>query len=256
MLGFFVTLVLVVALPVVLALAVVFRTYNSLRGVYEETKSCLSIIQGFSSKRSSVLADIRTVVSNYATHERSVHMDVARFENQLSQEGTVPSVALGALARAYPELKSDSMFLDNQQKLEALAEELRVSQARYDDRVRVFNIQRNSIPTRLYAPFLGFTKDLPYSAEIVGKDDGIQILDRVYDEEKLGELRAKGAELLSQSREAIARQGARLKEGTKDGAGALKGLVSAKNERDMIEVEGEDSGDENTAKAEKPTSAN
>lgn len=224
---FLLVLLFLLVLPVSVLLGVFLGTYNSLRRVYEETKESLSMIQGYASKRRSVLADIRNVVNSYATHERSVHVDVAGLENQL-REGASPSVALNALSRAYPELKSDKMFLDNQEKLEVLAEELRRSQARYDRRVREFNTQRNSLPTRFYAPHLGFAQDLPYSAEIIGKEDGIQILDRAYDDEKFDDLQEKGVELLNQSGRAISQQGAKLKDAAKDGAKVLKKLKDAK----------------------------
>ncbi len=212
----FILLMVLVAFP----LFVCFQTHNELKGCHESVKKSWSTINGYREKRDSILADIATVAEKYAGHEQATHINVASLENDgKGKEGA--SAFLGNLTRAYPELKSDAMFLNSQEQLVQLSEELRTSAEDFDSEVKRFNTRRNSLPTKLYAPALGFDQDLEYSSQLFKKDDGNQLLERAYDDTKVDDLRTKGFELLSERKAAIEKQGARLIEGARSTAKAI-----------------------------------
>ena len=214
-----------------------FRTYNRLKRLHESAKKCLSTIEGYSGKRKSVLGDIASVVDKFAIHEQSTHLNVASLENALGEDGASVTAMLSNLTRAYPELKSDSLFLKNQEELGVLAEDLRNAQEEYDRTVERFNVLRNSLPTRLYAPLLGFLKDLPYSIDVIDQEGRIQILDRAYDDAKVDELRAKSVRLLAESGTAITKQSAKLFNSAKDGS---KGVDDRMKESESRTEQSED----------------
>lgn len=216
-------LFIILGLPVCL-LYLCFGTYNRLKGVHESVKKSLSVIRGYSNKRESVLADLASVVDKYTSHEKSAHTEVASLENLADNSGAAATAVLSNLARAYPELKADTMFLKNQEELGVLAEELRSAQEDYDTKVENFNRLRNAMPTKLYAPLLGFVEDLPYSKEVLEQADGLQLIDRAYDDAKIDELRTKSVDLLASGGAAISKQSTRLLEGAKEGARGLDNL--------------------------------
>ena len=244
----FIVFLFLVALPIA---AIVFvKSYNRLHGRYQEAKSSYSAYRLCANKVDRLAIRISESVRESAIHESQTFQGVARsenpiarFEDQVSHGGVAPTVALERLARAYPELQTSDMYLEHQRSMKELEEDQENAGIQYDACAETFNKLRGSIPTRFYAPMMGFSRDLPQMTDIMQwmdrGEDVSGILDQAYDKEKLDQQlrakRAKGVELLGQSREAIARQGARLTEGTKDGIGAIKGRISAPDKEEVPE---------------------
>ena len=63
-----------------------------------------------------------------------------------------------AVAEAYPELKADKNFLDLQQQLSGIEDQLQMARRYYNGTVRNLNIKIQSFPDVLVARPLGFTE--------------------------------------------------------------------------------------------------
>jgi LemA protein len=123
-------------------------------------------------RRSDLVPNLVDVVKGYATHERSVLDEVTKLrgEARALPEGDVAaraqaegalSLALGrlfALAENYPDLKASGNFLDLQQQLSALENDLQMARRYYNGTVRNLNTLVQSVPSNLIANIFGFAE--------------------------------------------------------------------------------------------------
>lgn len=121
-------------------------------------------------RRAELVPNLVETVKAYAAHERGVLEDVIRLR---SQAGALPrdditgraqtegalTLALGklmALAENYPDLKASRNFLDLQQQLATLENELQMARRYYNGAVRNQNVLVQSFPSNVVAGLFGF----------------------------------------------------------------------------------------------------
>lgn len=121
-------------------------------------------------RRAELVPNLVEVVKGYAAHERNLLEEVTKLRGQASAlpredvaqraqaEGAL-SAALGrliALAESYPDLKASRNFLDLQQQLSVLENELQMARRYYNGAVRNQNVLVQSFPSNLIAGAFGF----------------------------------------------------------------------------------------------------
>jgi LemA protein len=156
----------VAALTVVYAIVV----FNSLVRTRQMANEAWSGIDVQLKRRSDLVPNLVDSVKGYAAHERSVLEDVTRKrgaaralpEGDVAARGQAEgalSAALGrliALAENYPDLKASTNFLELQQQLSALEDELQMARRYYNGTVRNINVLVQSFPSNLIAGAFGF----------------------------------------------------------------------------------------------------
>jgi LemA protein len=156
----------VAALTVVYAIVV----YNSLVHMRQMANEAWSGIDVQLKRRSDLVPNLVDSVKGYAAHERSLLEDVTqkRGAARALPEGDVAaraqaegalSVALGrliAVAENYPDLKASTNFLELQQQLGSLENELQMARRYYNGAVRNLNVLAQSFPSSLIAKMFGF----------------------------------------------------------------------------------------------------
>lgn len=123
-------------------------------------------------RRAELVPNLVETVKGYAAHERGVLEDITRLRGQVNAmprddiagraqaEGAL-TLALGklmALAENYPDLKASRNFLDLQQQLATLENELQMARRYYNGAVRNLNILIESFPSNLVAGSFGFAR--------------------------------------------------------------------------------------------------
>jgi LemA protein len=119
-------------------------------------------------RRTDLVPNLVETVKAYAAHERGVFEDVAAkrassiaadsVRGQAAAEQALHG-ALGrlfAVAEAYPELKANQNYLDLQQQLAAIEDQLQMARRYYNGTVRNLNISIQSFTNNLMAGALGF----------------------------------------------------------------------------------------------------
>jgi LemA protein len=144
--------------------------FNSLVRTRQMANEAWSGIDVQLKRRSELVPNLVETVKGYAGHERSVLEDVTRLrgaaravpDNDVAsraQAETALSVALGklvALAENYPDLKASANFLELQQQLSQLENELQMARRYYNGTVRNQNVLVQSFPSNLIAGLFGF----------------------------------------------------------------------------------------------------
>ena len=119
-------------------------------------------------RRHNLIPNLVSTVEGYADFERRVLDDVTRLRAQAMGDASIAdkqrdeNALSGALrsffavAEGYPDLKASGNFLDLQQQLVAIEDDLQKARRYYNGTVRDFNIHVESFPSILVAQMFGF----------------------------------------------------------------------------------------------------
>ena len=119
---------------------------------YDLIPNLVETVKGFAGQEEKVFTQV-TEMRTRAMGATGV-ADKAAAENQLNQ--TLKS--LFAVAEAYPELKSNTNFLDLQAKLADLEDQIQMARRYYNGTVRDYNIMCEAFPSVFIANMFGFHK--------------------------------------------------------------------------------------------------
>ncbi len=162
-------IILIVAAVVVLYAIVTFNRLVRTRQMANEAWSGIDVQL---KRRSDLVPNLVDIVKGYAAHERGVLDEVTQLRGaaravpaddvaaRAQAEGAL-SLALGrlfAVAENYPDLKASGNFLDLQQQLSGLEDDLQMARRYYNGAVRNLNTLVQSVPSNLIAHMFGFSE--------------------------------------------------------------------------------------------------
>lgn len=121
-------------------------------------------------RRADLVPNLVEAVKGYAAHERGVLEEVVRLRGAAAalpkddvahraQAESALTVSIGrliALAESYPDLKASRNFLELQQQLSTVEDELQMARRYYNGAVRNQNVLVQSVPSNLVAGLFGF----------------------------------------------------------------------------------------------------
>jgi LemA protein len=154
-----------------LVLLYLVATYNRLVRLRALVKEAFSGITVQLRRRADLIPNLVETVQGYATHEREVFEGVSKARAASLSAGGVEATAqadaqltgmlgrLFAVAEAYPELKANTNFLQLQDQLASVENELQGARRYYNATVRDLNSTIQSFPPVLIARPMGFTEE-------------------------------------------------------------------------------------------------
>ncbi len=154
-------------------LASVALTYNALVRLRNQSDEAFSTMDIYLKKRYDMIPNLVEIVKQYAGHERetlerviqarSMAMGAQTFEQRTQNESLLSGAlkSLFAVSESYPQLKADGSFMNLQNQLVALENDISQSRKYYNGVVKVMNNKVEMFPSNLYAALLGFTR-YPY----------------------------------------------------------------------------------------------
>lgn len=170
-------MVFLIAAVAVLAIWLM-TTYNSLvklRNLMEEGWSGIDVQL---KRRSDLIPNIVETVKGYASHEKETLQGVTNARAAAINAGNDPEArqkaenaltgtlrSLFAVAENYPDLKANTNFLDLQQQLGTIENEIQMSRRYYNGTVRNLNTAIQRFPAVLIAGQFGFKKATFFEAE-------------------------------------------------------------------------------------------
>lgn len=161
---------IVIGVLVVLAVLVLF-TYNNLVQLRNKVKEAFSTMDVYLKKRYDLIPSLVEIVKGYAQHETDTLQEVTRMRVN-AQKGDLDTAidseirigdalkSIFLVVEKYPDLKANTNFLDLQERLSKMEEEIAFSRRYYNGSVREFNNKCQMFPFNLIAGMFGF-KALP-----------------------------------------------------------------------------------------------
>lgn len=162
--------VLIGVIVVVVIIAIyLMTTYNAFVTLSNKIKEAYSTIDVYLKKRYDLIPNLVETVKGYASHEqgtlekviqaRNMAMNASDMEQRVEGEnmlsGTLKS--LFALAESYPDLKANTNFIDLQNQLQRMEEEIASSRKYYNAIVNQYNTKAEMFPSSFVANMFGFT---------------------------------------------------------------------------------------------------
>lgn len=155
---------------VIIVLIVLFGVgiYNRLVKNKVNVEEALSSIDVFLKKRYDLIPNLVETVKGYASHEKETLQGVIEARSLAMSAGSVKGEqeannmltgtlkSLFAVAESYPDLKANTNFLDLQNQLKQLEEDIAMSRKYYNGTVREYNLSIKQIPANFIAGIAGF----------------------------------------------------------------------------------------------------
>lgn len=164
-----IALIIIAVIFVLIALYAI-GVYNKLVNVRTLVEEAWSSINVMLKKRHDLVPNLVETVKGYAKHESGTLEKVIAARNQAVQANGVENQqqaenqltkALGgifALAESYPDLKANTNYLNLQDQLSSLENDIEKSRRYYNGTVREKNILIDSFPSNIVANMFNFTK--------------------------------------------------------------------------------------------------
>ncbi|MDD3186830.1 MAG: LemA family protein [Anaerostipes sp.] len=160
---------IVVVIVIVIALFVV-SNYNGLVKLKNNVEEGFATMDVYLKKRFDLIPNLVETVKGYAKHEsetlekviaaRSGVMSASTLEEKVESEnilsGTLKS--LFAVSEAYPDLKANQNFMDLQNQLKKIEEDIANARKYYNAVVKEFNNKIEMFPSNIIAGIFHFTR--------------------------------------------------------------------------------------------------
>ena len=157
-----------VTIAIVVFVVQIFNNLVRMRNVVREGWSGIDVQLR---RRTDLVPNLVETVKGYAAHERGLFEDVAKNRAQsiaadnVGGQATAENALQGSLVRlfavaeAYPDLKANRNFLDLQQQLAEVEDQLQMARRYYNGAARNLNIGIQSFPAVLLARPFGFREE-------------------------------------------------------------------------------------------------
>lgn len=162
------TLIILAVIAAIAFMAV--GIYNSLIKLRNTSEQAWSDVDVQLKRRHDLIPNLVETVKGYASHEKETFEEVVKARNQAMGASTPEGKAqaenflqstlksLFALAEAYPELKANQNFLDLQDELSNIEEQIQLARRYYNAVVRDLNTKIESVPSNFIANWFNFEK--------------------------------------------------------------------------------------------------
>ena len=158
--------------------------YNSIIWAKNKVEENLSTIDIMFQQRYSLIPNLVNVVKQFAKHEKEVLENITslRWQNmqqkfiskeQLEKENELSWTlkSIFALSESYPDLKSNENFMNLQNELSNIEDNLQASRRSYNSSVNILNDKKQMFPTNIVA-MLMWLKDYPlFEANLEAKKE-------------------------------------------------------------------------------------
>ena len=148
--------------------------YNGIVSKHETISAKWAQVENQLQRRNDLIPNLVNTVKGYASHEKTVFLEVTAARSQWAKAGTVDEkikaagqvdAALSRLllvAENYPNLKSNENFLKLQDELAGTENRIAVERMRYNEAVREYNITVRVFPGNIVAGMFGYKPATEY----------------------------------------------------------------------------------------------
>ena len=158
-----------------ITIAWLIGTYNrfiKFKNRIEETWSGIDVAL---KRRFNLIPNLIRAIEGYSAHEAKILTSTSEYRtgstnisNRVEEESQISKSLRGilAVAEAYPDLKASANFMDLQDNLNEIEEDVQKARNRYNSSVNKFNTLVESFPAALIAQKFGFKKQSYFSLDL------------------------------------------------------------------------------------------
>ncbi|MDR3215134.1 MAG: LemA family protein [Bacilli bacterium] len=178
---------IIIGLLVVFILLWGIATYNGFISLKNNCEEAFSTMDVYLKKRYDLIPNLVETVKGYAKHEKSTLEDVIKARNsamnasnvdeELAMQGDLQKTLgrLFAIAEAYPDLKANQNFLDLQNQLQNIEQEIASSRKYYNAVVKQFNNKVQQVPSNIIAGMFHFSTKKMYEVDNVEERSNVKV---------------------------------------------------------------------------------
>lgn len=162
------TVLYIVLILLLIVILVILGKYNKLITLLNSVKKAQSNIEVQLNKRFNLIPNIVETVKGYAKHEKGTLTDITELRKNYTEEKNMTMKKASQLnnrlnnllvtIEAYPELKANDNFLNLQNQLSSIEEELSKYRTIYNDEVNRYNTLVETVPSNIVAAMFAFKK--------------------------------------------------------------------------------------------------
>ena len=177
---------IIIAIIIVLAIAFV-GMYNSFIKLKNSCEEAFSTMDVYMKKRFDLIPNLVETVKGYAAHEKETLEKVmaarngvqsaATVEEKMAQENVLTGTlkSLFAVAEAYPDLKANTNFLDLQDQLKSVEEDIANSRKYYNAVVKQFNTKCEMFPSNIIASMFHFERKPMFEVDSADERKNVEV---------------------------------------------------------------------------------
>lgn len=180
---------MIIGLIVVVAVVglYVMTTYNGFIKLKNGVEEAFSTMDVYLKKRYDLIPNIVETVKGYAAHEKETLEKVVAARNMAQGAGTIEEKLAGenilqgtlkslfAVAENYPDLKANTNFMDLQNQLKVVEEDIANARKFYNGVVKQFNIKCESFPSNLIANIFHFEKQPMFEVDAPEERQNVKV---------------------------------------------------------------------------------
>ena len=171
-----VLLIVLCFLSITVGVIAIGGTYNKLVKLRNKVKNSWANIDAQLQRRFDLIPNLVRTVEAFAEHERQIIENVTAIRNvfldaishydklKANKELSSHLSALYAMTANYPQLKTDTNFLNLQEALAEVEEDITYARQFYNDAVTIYNNKLMSFPANIIASAFGFSEESLFDA--------------------------------------------------------------------------------------------
>lgn len=174
----------IVILLVVVLVLWLFATYNKFISVKNQCEEGFSTMDVYLKKRFDLIPNLVNTVKGYAKHEAETLEKVVAQRNaattteaQLESENQITGALrqIFALAENYPDLKANQNFLDLQNQLKSIEDDIANARKYYNGCVKLFNNLVEKVPSNIVASIFHFEKKQMFEVSDAAERENVKV---------------------------------------------------------------------------------
>ncbi len=177
-----------IIIGIIIVLALIFvGMYNSFIKLKNNCDEAYSTMDVYLKKRFDLIPNLVETVKGYAAHEKETLQNVIAARNNLQNASTPEEKLAGenalqgtlktlfAVAEAYPDLKANTNFLDLQNQLKGVENDIANSRKYYNAVVKQFNTKCEMFPSNIIAGICHFEKKPMFEVDSAEERKNVEV---------------------------------------------------------------------------------
>lgn len=161
---------IIIGAPILLLIVFFISTYNGFIRIKNKVEEAFATMDAYLKKRWDLIPNLVETVKGYAKHEKETLEAVINARNmamgsngmaelQANENALAAGLkSLFALSEAYPDLKANTNFINLQNQLQAVENDILQSRKYYNAVVKSFNTKRELFPASIIAGMMNLEK--------------------------------------------------------------------------------------------------